>query len=53
VYVIAPKCKQLFFQRDKRVEFHSKKRVFAGNFTAVFYFKKKSAVEAHRILVET
>jgi len=27
------------------------KKVFAGNFTALFYFKK-SAAEAHRILVE-
>jgi len=52
MYVIAPKCKQFFFHSVKCVKFHDKKRVFTGNFSAIFY-SKKSAVEIHRILVET
>jgi len=46
-----PKSKQLFFHSVKHVEFCAKKRVIAGNFTALFYSKKFTA-EEHRILLE-
>jgi len=51
MYVITPKCKQLFFHSVKRIEFRIKKRIFPGNFTALFY-SKKSTAEAHRIFAE-
>jgi len=52
MYVIAPKCKQLFFHSIKHVEFRAKKEYLQG--ILLYYFiSKKSAAEAHRILVET
>jgi len=49
--VIAANCKQLLFHSIKHVEFRAKKRIFAGNFTALI--KKRSTAEAHKILIET
>jgi len=52
VYVIAPEYKQLFFHSVKPVEFRAQKEYLRG--ILLYYFiKKKSAAEAHRILVET
>jgi len=50
VYVIAPKCKQLFFHRIKHVKFRAKKEYLRG-ILLHYFIQKKSA--AHRILVET
>ena len=40
------------FYSIKYIGFRDKESVFAGNFTALL-FKKKSAAEVHKILVET
>ena len=51
MYGIPQNCKQFCFHNVKHFEFGARKKVFARNFTALLY-SKKSAAEAHRILVE-
>ena len=52
MYVIPSKCEQLFFHSVKHVKFRAEKENLRGILLHYFIFKK-SAVEAHRILVKT
>jgi len=50
IYIIAPKCKQLFFHSVKCQVSCQKK--YCEEFYCTILFKKKSEAEAHKILVE-
>ena len=52
VNVISPKCKQLFFIALNMSDFVPKK-VYLWEILLHYFIQKKSAAEAHRILVET